>query len=108
MAKFKIGDPKPVNSGRKPGVKNKTTQEIREAIQKVLADKVDELADDLLLMPEFKQWQILTGVAKYVMPTLAKNENDTTLSGEVKYNVNINFVDTGNDSDPDSDPDSED
>ncbi|QEC78756.1 hypothetical protein [Mucilaginibacter ginsenosidivorax] len=97
MAKFKIGDPKPINSGRKPGVKNKTTQEIRDAIQKVLADKVDELADDLAMMPEFKQWTILSAVAKYVMPTLAKNDNDTTLSGEIKYNVNINFVDAHND-----------
>lgn len=96
MAKFKVGDSKPANSGRQKGTGNKTTAEIREAIQKVLANKVDELADDLAVMPEFKQWQILTGVAKYCLPALNKNENDTTLSGEIKYNVNINFVDGDN------------
>jgi hypothetical protein len=78
--------------GRVPGVKNKTTEEIRSAIQLVLSDKVQELASDLAMMPEFKQWQILSAVAKFVLPALAKTENDTTLSGEVKYNVSINFV----------------
>ncbi len=92
MAKFKIGDPKPVNSGRKPGVKNKTTQEIRDAIQKVLADKVDELADDLALMPEFKQWTILSAVAKYVMPQLAKNDDTVEHSGEI--NITVSYSDS--------------
>jgi len=89
MAKFKIGDPKPVNSGRKPGVKNKTTQEIRDAIQKVLAYKVDELADDLTVMNEFKQWTILNAVAKYVLPALNKNEDTVEHSGEVKITVSF-------------------
>lgn len=84
---------KPKTGGRLPGVKNKTTQEIRDAIQKVLADKVEELADDLAVMPEFKQWTILSAVAKYVMPTLAKNIDTVEHSGEVKYNININFTD---------------
>ena len=93
MAKFEKGNPKPPNSGRKLGVKNKTTQEIRDAIQLVLADKVEVLAADLETMSEFKQWTILNAVAKYVLPALNKNDNDTTLSGEVNYNVNINFID---------------
>lgn len=97
MAKFKLGDPKPANSGRKPGVKNKTTAEIREAIQKVLADNVDGLADDLATMGEFRKWTILNSVAKYVLPTLNKNDNDTSLSGEVKITVSFEDGSTASD-----------
>ena len=91
MAKFKIGDPKPANSGRKPGVKNKTTQEIRDAIQKVLSDNVDGLADDLLVMGSFKKWTILNSVAKFVMPQLNKNEDTVEHSGNV--NITVSFQD---------------
>jgi hypothetical protein len=84
---------KPKTGGRLPGVKNKTTQEIRDAITKVLADKVAELADDLNSMPVFKQWQILSAVAKYAMPTLAKNDDTVEHSGAI--NVNVSFSDSG-------------
>ncbi len=80
---------KPKTGGRQPGVKNKTTQEIRDAIQLVLADKVDELANDLTTMSEFKQWTILNAVAKYVLPTLAKNEDTVEHSGEI--NITVSF-----------------
>jgi len=75
--------------GRLPGVKNKSTQEIRDAIQKVLADKVDSLAEDLELMSEFKQWTILNAVAKYVLPQLSKSEDTVDHSGEVKITVSF-------------------
>lgn len=75
--------------GRQKGTKNKTTQEIRDAIQKVLSSKVSELEADLETMSEFKQWQILQAVAKYVMPTLNKNDDKVEHSGEIKINVNF-------------------
>ncbi|WP_428329034.1 hypothetical protein [Mucilaginibacter sp.] len=88
---------KPKTGGRLPGVKNKSTAEIREAIQKVLADKVDELADDLASMNEFKQWTILNAVAKYVLPTLAKNEDTVEYSGEIKITVSFSDGDIATD-----------
>jgi septum formation topological specificity factor MinE len=83
--------------GRVPGVKNKTTEEIKQKIQLVLANKVEELADDLAMMPEHKQWQILSAIARYVLPSKVENEGSVEHSGEVKYNVNINFVDAHSD-----------
>jgi hypothetical protein len=78
--------------GRKPGVKNKTTAEIREAIQLVLSDKVDVLAEDLTKMSEFKQWTVLNAVAKYVLPTLNKNDDKVEHSGG--FNITVSYEDT--------------
>ena len=89
--------------GRKAGVKNKTTAEIRDAIQKVLADKVDVLAEDLQTMSEFRQWTILNAVAKYVLPTLNKNDDSVTVSGG--YNITVSFEDS--EAAPERDNDSE-
>lgn len=89
--KFQKGDPKPVNSGRKKGVKNKSTQEIRDAIQKVLSNKIDELESDLELMSPFNQWQILDKVAKYFMPALSKSDDTLEHSGEIQ--INVSFTD---------------
>lgn len=36
--RFKKGDPKPPNSGRKPGVRNKIPRELRQLVQDVLVD----------------------------------------------------------------------
>lgn len=85
---FEKGRPK--TGGRKPGVKNKTTQEIRDKIQEILSSNVDELADDLLVMGSFKKWTILNAVAKYVMPQLSKNDDTVEHSGNV--NITVSFV----------------
>ena len=84
MARFTKGTPKPANSGRKKGVKNKTTDEIRKALQQVLSNKVDELEKDLKTMSPFQQWMILDKVSNKVLPTLNKNDDAVTHSGEIK------------------------
>ncbi|GAA4907051.1 hypothetical protein [Mucilaginibacter defluvii] len=78
--------------GRKPGVKNKTTQEIRDKIQLVLSNKIEELEADLEQMSEFKQWTILNAVAKYVMPQLSKSDDTVEHSGEI--NITVSFTDS--------------
>ncbi|TFF34400.1 hypothetical protein [Mucilaginibacter psychrotolerans] len=88
--------------GRKPGVKNKTTEEIRQAIQLVLSDKVDVLAEDLQAMSEFKQWQILNAVARYVLPALSKAEDKVEHSGEV--NIVVTYEDTPTGDNGEKDP----
>jgi|GEM_PF-3583954 len=77
--------------GRVKGSKNKTTQEIRDALQKVLSNKIEDLEADLETMSEFKQWTILNSVAKFVLPTLNKNDDKVEHSGEI--NINVNFSD---------------
>jgi len=77
--------------GRVKGSKNKTTQEIRDALQKVLSNKIEDLETDLATMSEFKQWTILNSVAKFVLPTLNKNDDKVEHSGEI--NINVNFSD---------------
>lgn len=89
--KFQPGEPRPANAGRKKGTPNKTTAEIKDAIQLVLSNKVDVLAEDLAKMNEFKQWTILNAVAKYVLPTYQKNDNSVEHSGEV--NIKVSFED---------------
>jgi hypothetical protein len=104
---FKPGESGNPN-GRPKGAKNRTTEEIRQHIQLVLDGQYEKLESDLDSMSPFQRTMMVEKLTKFFLPALAKNENDTTLSGEVKYNVNINFVDTdngsGNDSDPDNDP----
>jgi hypothetical protein len=88
--KFEPGHAK--MGGRQKGTKNKTTIEIKEAIQLVLSDKVDKLAEDLEDMNAFKQWTILNAVAKYVLPTYNKNEDSVEHSGNI--NIKVSFEDT--------------
>jgi hypothetical protein len=95
MARFTKGNPKPANSGRKKGVKNKTTDEIRKALQQVLSNKVDELAGDLKTMSPFQQWMILDKVSNKVLPTLNKNDDSIAHSGSIK--ITVSFDDLGED-----------
>jgi hypothetical protein len=80
---------KPKTGGRVKGTINKTTPEIREAIQKVMSAKIDELESDLEKMNPFQQWMILEKVAKYFMPALNKNEDTVDHTGEVKITVSF-------------------
>lgn len=87
MAKFRKGDKKPANSGRKKGVKNKTTEQIREQIKNVVSNKLDVFEADLATMSPFQQWQILEKVTKYFLPALNKNDDSVEHSGEIKIIV---------------------
>jgi hypothetical protein len=87
--------------GRKPGVGNKTTQEIRDAIQLVLSKRIEELDADLDNMSEFKKWTLLNNVTKYVLPALAKNEDSIEHSGGIK--ITVNYADSEPDAFSDND-----
>lgn len=90
--------------GRKAGVTNKTTQEIRDKIQKVLSNRVEELDTDLSSMSEFKRWTILNAVAKYVLPALNKNEDTVEHSGQINITVSYSDSDTDALSDKEDEP----
>lgn len=89
--------------GRKVGVTNRTTAEIREKVQMVLSDRIESLNDDLDNMDSFKRWTILNSVAKYVLPALNKNDDSVTVSGG--YNITVSFEDS--EAAPERDNDSE-
>ncbi|RZJ82578.1 MAG: hypothetical protein EOO47_00070 [Flavobacterium sp.] len=91
MAKFTKGTPKPPTSGRKKGVKNKTTEQIREQIKNVVSNKLDVFEADLQTMSPFQQWMILEKVTKYFLPALNKNDDSVTHSGNIS--INISFED---------------
>jgi len=82
---FKKGQEK--MGGRVKGTPNKSTKEIRNAIQNVLANRIDTLEEDLARMTGFQRWMILDKVTKYVMPALAKNEDKVEHTGELQINI---------------------
>jgi len=98
MAKFTKGTPRLPNAGRKKGTKNKTTEEIRTAFQKVLSMKTDELEADLASMSPFQQWMLLDKLSNKVLPNLSKSDDSVEHSGGiniiVKYESdNDNLID---------------
>ena len=85
---FKAGDGR---SGRKPGSKNRTTEEIRQFIQRVVDSNLDGLEDDLLCMSPTNRWIILDKISKCFLPALTKNQNDNNNTGEMK--ITVEYVD---------------
>ena len=82
---FKKGQDK--IGGRIKGTPNKSTKQIRDAIQNVLGNRIEELDSDLSKMTTFQRWMILDKVTKYVMPALAKNDDKVEHSGELQINI---------------------
>jgi len=106
MARFEKGQGK--IGGRVKGTPNKTTQEIRDAIQNVLSNRIEQLDNDLNKMSPAQRWMILDKVTKYIMPALAKNDDKVEHSGEIS--INISYTDdiqpNESDLDPEEDNDS--
>lgn len=73
--------------GRQKGTPNRTTQEMRNLIQSVMDKNLENLEEDLVLMNPTNRWMVLQKLAAYFMPTLSKNDNTNTNSGEMKIVV---------------------
>lgn len=86
--KGESGNPK----GRKKGVKNRSTEEIRTFIQSVVNNNLVHLEDDLMAMNATNRWVILDKLTKYFLPALTKNDNNNVNSGEVK--IVVEYIDT--------------
>jgi len=80
-------DNQPENRGRKKGSKNRTTEEIRNFIQKVVDKNLDHLEQDLEAMNATNRWVVIDKLTKYFLPALTKNDNNNLNSGEVTITV---------------------
>lgn len=85
MAKFEKGKPK--TGGRKKGVKNRTTAEIRQHIQTVIDGQYDKLEADLNSLSPFQRVMMVEKLTKYFLPALNKNDDSINHSGEIKIIV---------------------
>ena len=79
--KFQLGQPKPPNSGRKPGQRNQATLEAQKAVRDALGGKsiVERLMEIAKESPA-KEQEILLAIMPYVSPklTAATVEADVT------------------------------
>lgn len=73
--------------GRPKGSPNKTTKEMKELLQSVLSERLDELQSDLDRMSPGTRWTVLDKLCKYVMPSLSKSEIEGNIDGDIKIKV---------------------
>lgn len=69
--------------GRKAGTPNKTTAEIREHFQNLIAENLEQLNDDLKKLEPLQRLKIIIDLSKFVVPTLkaieSKNQNEINI-----------------------------
>ena len=64
------------NAGRKPGVPNKTTAEVKQAMASFTADNIDHLTTWLSQVDDpSKRIDLFLKALEYTMPKLARNEH---------------------------------
>lgn len=79
-------------AGKPKGSKNRTTDEMRVFLQQVIDKNYEKLEEDLAKMSPSARWMIIEKMSKYFMPTLTKNDNDTTINGGI--NIRVSYDDT--------------
>lgn len=62
-------EPKKAHVGRKAGVPNKTTTQVREALHSLLNENLERMRDDLNKMAPATRVKLLLEMAKFVVPT---------------------------------------
>lgn len=65
---FKPGDPKPPNSGRKPGSMNKKTKTVEEVLNKLGFDPFDALCEMAKTTHGALKFQVVKEICQYVYP----------------------------------------
>ncbi len=73
--------------GRPKGSCNKTTAEIREALQLIYSKNLERLQADLDSMTGFQRQQILSRLVDKILPNLQKNEMTGETSQAIKISV---------------------
>jgi hypothetical protein len=84
MAKFEKGNK--IAKGRPKGVPNKTTQELKETINKIVSITLDNYLEDIEKIRKEdpkKALELSKGLIDYIMPKMTKME----LSGDINHKV---------------------
>lgn len=85
--------------GRKPGSKNKTTEEIRGLFSELLTNNLDTIQTDLDNMKPEERVKTLIALSKFVIPTLKATEVSTTDTERKTIVINL-----GSGINPEADP----
>lgn len=87
--------------GRKPGVPNKTTKEIREAYQAFVENNIDDFQVWLSQIEDpAKRFSIIIAISEYFVPKLNRSEVTGQDGKDLFSNVTFNFTVAEDDSDP--------
>ena len=91
---FKGGDENINRAGKKPGTKNKTTKEIREAYQKLTESNLDNMTIWLNRIAEDnpeKAMQLMLSLSEFIIPKLARQELVGNDGEDLFKNVKFSF-----------------
>jgi hypothetical protein len=93
MARFEKGNN--MGKGRPKGSENKVTKQIKDSLDWVMERLESSIIEDINNSTGSRRIQLYTDLMNYMKPKLAYNKNSDSVehSGEVSYNININFTD---------------
>lgn len=94
MGEFKGGDHNINRNGRKKGVPNKNTREIREAYQKLTEDNLDNMSIWLSQVAgddPAKALDLMLRLSEYIIPKLGRQEITGNDGEDLFKNVKFNF-----------------
>lgn len=72
--------------GRTLGTPNRTTTEIRDHFQNLIAENLEQLEDDLKELEPLQRLKIIIELSKFVVPTLKATDLSLSDNQEEKFN----------------------
>jgi len=91
---FKGGDHNINRAGKKPGTKNRTTKEIREAYQKLTEENLENMTlwlGQIAAEDPAKAMDLMLRLSEYIIPKLARQELVGNDGEDLFKNVKFNF-----------------
>jgi hypothetical protein len=91
---FKGGDENIKRAGKKPGTKNRTTKEIREAYQKLTEENLTNMTlwlGQIAAEDPAKAMDLMLRLSEYIIPKLARQELVGNDGEDLFKNVKFNF-----------------
>lgn len=87
------GTPKPPNSGRRKGVPNKSTRDVREAIAEFAQANVDQMSEWLEAIPDpARRMDLYLRAIEYHIPKVARTEITGADGGPVAFTGDVNLT----------------
>ena len=86
------------SEGRKKGVPNRSTSEIRDSFQMLLENHIDLLEEDIRSLEPKDRIQLLLSLANYILPKLRSIDlqSDVEEVVTISFNEEINWSSTDN------------